>query len=139
MPRSIYHLPAVTAEPERVVGFLRDVIGMPENRRVHVSAAIPARTLGWPASAPDTTATLMGEGRGLVEVFAIPDALVGSVAPGFKLATFLTPNVEERAKLCVDLGYSVEEPRRVQTDDIDVTVAIVSVGGLMFEMLRYES
>ena len=139
MARSLYHLPAVTGEPERVVSFLRDVIGMPENRRVHVKAAIPARTLGWPASAPDTTATLMGEGRGLIEVFAIPEGLAGTVTPGFKMATFLTPNVEERAQLCRDLGYAVEDPRRVQTDDLDVTVAIVRVGELMFEMVRYES
>ena len=138
MPKGVYHICAVTPEPDRVRSFLRDVVGIAEERPLGFAATDLVRTLGWPDDSPDTSGALVGsKGAGRVEVIGIPPSVQDRVAPGIPLASFAIPEVEAAVALCRAAGYEVTDPVRVQGGGLDLTGAVASVGGLTFELIRF--
>ncbi len=83
---------------------------------------------------------MLGQGPGgLVEVIEIPKALRGTVEPGFALASFSIPDLEARVDLCRARGIEVSDPIRTKNEVLDLSGSVAKVGGLAFELLRFEA
>jgi catechol 2,3-dioxygenase-like lactoylglutathione lyase family enzyme len=136
-----HHVAAVTPDPDAVIAFLRDVIGL-DLITDKLSAPSEAAThiLGWPAGNPGVKGAMLGRGPGgIVEVIGIPPELRATVPAGFALISFATPDLEDRVEHCRAAGIEVSDVIRTQGEGLDLSGAVAKVGGLSFELLRFES
>jgi hypothetical protein len=83
---------------------------------------------------------MLGSGTaGLVEVIRIPDEVKPIVKPGYGLMTFATPNLEEWLDQCRARGHRLSNLHKFQpSSTTSVSTAVTWVGGIPFELVRYE-
>lgn len=140
MPTGLHHVSCVTAESDSVLAFLRSVMGLEALDRMNLPAEVTAPFLGWPTGHP-ADATMVGAGsRGLIEVVALPQDLAEQIRPGLALITFAVTDLEDRVAAAIQAGYQVSDIRTFKVNDaIEVSMAVVTVGGLSFELIRYNT
>ena len=98
MAKRSHHIACVTDDPDAVIGFLTDVIGLELTGRLHAPGDATSTILGWPEN-DGAQGWMLGQGPGgLVEVIEIPEALRDRVQPGFALASFSIPDLEDRVE-----------------------------------------
>ena len=137
MPTKSHHVACVTDDPAAVHAFLTEVVGLPEHLRFRIPGADLETTAGWPPN-DGTVAVLYGtQPAGLVEVVAIPEELRGVVAPGMWLVSFAAPDLEARVAAARAQGVEVTDPYRT-VGEVDLTAAFATVGGIGFELVRFE-
>lgn len=128
----------MTNDDAAVTAFLQSVMGLEVAFKFTAAGPTVSAMLGWPEG-PDPTVRLFGSGEaGLVEVMAVPEPIQEAVSPGIAMISFLVADLEARVERCRELGLKATDIVRVQYGDVDVSVASVSVGGLRFELYRYE-
>jgi catechol 2,3-dioxygenase-like lactoylglutathione lyase family enzyme len=131
-----HHVACVTDDPEAVVAFLQDIVGLEVTGRLVAPGDATTAILGWPEN-DGAEGWMLGQGPGgLVEVIRIPDELRDRVTPGFALISFATPDIEGIVERCREHGVAVAEP--VHTPSLGLTGTVATVGGLAFELLRFE-
>jgi catechol 2,3-dioxygenase-like lactoylglutathione lyase family enzyme len=140
MPTGAHHVSCVSADSESILAFLRGVVGLDVVDRMNLPADVTAPFLGWPEGHPGE-ATMLGTGsKGLIEIVALPEPLAGQIRPGLALITFAVPDLEERVAAALDAGYQVSDIHTFKVNDaIEVAMAVVTVGGVSFELIRYNT
>ena len=136
-----HHVAAITPDPDAVIAFLHDVIGL-DIITTELAAPPEAAThiLGWPEGNPGVRGAMLGKGPGgIVEVIGIPPEIQDEVPAGFALISFATPDLEARVEACRESGVECSDPMRTKGEGMDLTGAVAKVGGLSFELLRFES
>jgi catechol 2,3-dioxygenase-like lactoylglutathione lyase family enzyme len=134
-----HHIACVTDEPEAVITFLTEVIGLELTGTLRAPGDATSAILGWPEN-DGADGWMLGKGSGgLVEVIRIPDGLRDEVAPQFALISFATPDLEDRVARCRERGITVNDPIRTKGEGLDLSGAVAHVGGLAFELLRFEA
>ena len=105
-----------------------------------VPQSVTTDLLSWPEGSPATSAWMLGSGSaGLVEVVQIPPALSTEVSPGLGLVTFATPALEARLETCRVRGQVTSRLHEFHPNPTtSVSAAITRVGGIPFELVRYE-
>jgi len=132
-----HHIACVTDDRDGVVQFLTDVIGLEVTGELHAPGDSTSAILGWPEN-DGADGTMLGRGPGgLVEVIAIPDELRGTVEPGFAVISFAMPDLEDRVEACRTRGIAVSDV--IHTESLGLSGAVAHVGGLGFELLRFET
>ncbi|HUR09140.1 MAG TPA: hypothetical protein VM347_41830 [Nonomuraea sp.] len=103
-------------------------------------AEITGPFLGWPTG-HSAAATMVGTGsKGLIEVVTLPESLPPQIQPGLALITFAVTDLEERVAAAVEAGFHVSDIRTFKVNDaIEVSMAVVTVGGVSFELIRYNT
>lgn len=136
MARRSHHLACVTDDRDAVVRFLTEVVGLEVHGELHAPPDSCAAILGWPEDNPGADGTMLGEGPGgLVEVIEIPDSLAGRVQPGIALASFATPDLEDRVEAARRFGAEVSDV--IGTEELGLQGSVARVGGIAFELLRF--
>lgn len=139
MPNRSHHVACVTDEPEAVVEFLTEVLGLELTGRLRAPGDATSTILDWPEN-DGAEGWMLGTGSGgLVEVIRIPEELRGRVQPTFALISFATPDLEARVDQCRGRGIEVTDPIRTKGDGLDLSGSVARVGGLAFELLRFEA
>lgn len=139
MPSRSHHIACVTDDPEAVIEFLTKVLGLELTGELRAPGDATSTILGWPEN-DGAQGWMLGRGQGgLVEVIRIPDELRGQVEPRFALISFATPDLEDRVQECRNRGIDVSEPIRTKGEGMDLSGAVATVGGLAFELLRFEA
>lgn len=136
MARRSHHLACVTDDRDTVVGFLTEVIGLEVQGELHAPPESCSAILGWPPDNPGADGTMLGEGPGgLVEVIEIPESVRDRVRPGIALASFATPDLEERVEAARRFGAEVSDV--IGTEELGLQGSVARVGGIGFELLRF--
>jgi catechol 2,3-dioxygenase-like lactoylglutathione lyase family enzyme len=139
MPSRSHHIACVTDDPEAVIAFLTEVLGLELTGRLRAPGDATSTILGWPEN-DGAEGWMLGKGSGgLVEVIRIPDELRGRVEPRFALISFATPDLEARVEQCRERGIAVTDPIRTKGEGLDLSGSVATVGGLAFELLRFEA
>ena len=138
MPKRSHHIACVTDDPEAVIAFLTEVLDLELTGELRAPGDATSAILGWPEN-DGARGWMLGRGHGgLVEVIAIPDELRGKVEPQFALISFATPDLEERVARCRERGIPVTDPIRTKGEGLDLSGSVATIGGLAFELLRFE-
>lgn len=137
---AVHHVATVTDNRQEVISFLTEVLGFRDVNNYDVGGQAAAGILSWPrASTQDVTLSMVGDSpHGLVEVIEIPDDLLGEVDPGIALMSVAVKDVEGVLDECRRRRYVCQGPRTVLSATMHLTVGIVRVGGLVFELVRFE-
>lgn len=138
MPSSSHHVALLTDDPDAVHTFLTEVVGLDVHLRFRVAGADLERTAGWP---PSEGAAVTMYGRppaGIVEVLAIPEALRGEVRPGIWLTSFATGDVERLVEAARARGFAPTDPLTVD-GEVRLTASMVEVGGVTWELVRFDA
>lgn len=139
MPSRSHHIACVTDDPDAVIAFLTEVLGLELTGELRAPGDATSTILGWPEN-DGARGWMLGRGQGgLVEVIEIPDDLRGKVQPRFALISFATPDLEERVARCRERGIEVTDPIRTKGQGLDLSGSVATVGGLAFELLRFEA
>lgn len=137
MPAASHHVACLTDDPDAVHRFLTEVVGLPVHLTFTVSGEDLARTAGWP---PSDGAAVTMYGRppaGIVEVIAIPESLRDRVTPRLWLVSFATAEVRSFVDRARDVGLAPTDPTPTR-GDVDITTAIVDVGGITWEFVSFD-
>lgn len=127
----------ITDDPEAVHAFLTEVVGLEVHLRFSVAGADMSRTAGWPEH-HGARVTMYGRPpAGIVEVIAIPEELRGQVEPRVWLVSFATADVRSFVERARASGLAPTEPVETR-GDVDITTAIVDVGGLTWEFVSFD-
>jgi catechol 2,3-dioxygenase-like lactoylglutathione lyase family enzyme len=137
MPSRSHHVACATDDPDRVHEFLTEVVGMPEHLRFRVAGEALTATGGWPPSDGADVVMYGTAPAGIVEVIAIPDELRGRVAPGIWLVSFATSDVDAAVAAARARGFEASDPYAV-TGDVSLTASFATVGGIPFELVRFD-
>lgn len=138
MPRASHHVAVLTDDAAAVHTFLTEVVGLPEHLRFHVSGENLAQTAGWPPSDGADVVMYGTPPSGIVEVIEIPHELRAVVSPRMWLTSFAVGDVEARVASARRLGFAASDPVRV-TGDVDLTASMIEVGGVTWELVRFEA
>lgn len=139
-PVSVHHVATVTREPEAVRSFLVELLGFNGVAKHEVGADDAASLLDWPASSSQDVVGLDmigGGASGLVEVIAIPDDL-DELKPGIALLSIAVRDVEGILDEARARGLDCVGPRSVISKTMHLTVGLITVGGIKFELVRFE-
>lgn len=139
MGSGVHHV-SCFADDESVSVFLQRVVGLSVFDRFAAPPAVTSSMFGWPADNPGSVGARYGAGpNGLVEVMSIPAELKGTVTPGLGFATFTVKDLEACLDDCRRLGFDVGAVGRFDpTAEVGLAAALVTVGGVVFELVRYE-
>ncbi len=136
MARRSHHVACVTDDRDAVVRFLTEVVGLEAHGELHAPPESCSAILGWPEDNPGADGTMLGEGPGgLVEVIEIPAALRDRVQPNISLASFATPDLEDRVEAARRSGAEVSDV--IGTEELGLQGSVARVGGIAFELLRF--
>jgi catechol 2,3-dioxygenase-like lactoylglutathione lyase family enzyme len=137
MPTKSHHVACFTDDPAAVHAYLTEVLGLPVHLRFSIPGEDLESTAGWPPNG-GTEAVMYGSGAaGLVEVIAIPEELRGSVSAGVWLVSFATPDIDGVVSATRARGLSASEPYRT-AGEVQLTASFATVGGIAFELVRFE-
>jgi catechol 2,3-dioxygenase-like lactoylglutathione lyase family enzyme len=137
MPSKSHHVACFTDDPDAVHAYLTEVLGMPEHLRFHIPGDDLVATAGWPPNG-GTEAVMYGtQPAGLVEVIAIPEELRAVVRPGPWLVSFAAPDIDARIDAARGQGLEHTEPYRT-VGDVRLTASFTTVGGIPFELVRFD-
>lgn len=137
MTRRSHHVACITHEREKVIEFLTEVVGLVRQMELHAPPESCTAILGWPDDNPGADGTMLGEGPGgIVEVIQIPDSIADSVEPTIALASFATQDIEAQLAACAERG--IETSELIETEELGMAGAVAHVGGLDFELIRFE-
>lgn len=138
MPKGIFHAVVLTDDLDATVRFLTEVAGIGPVSSYEPDPQGLGTVFGWPPHLAATRAALVGEGPGMLEVIAIPEALRATVAPRVALLAVATGDVAGRVDAARAAGFHPRPPTTIPTPGgVDVTVAPVEVGGVGFEFVRF--
>lgn len=137
---AVHHVATVTDNRQQVISFLTEVLGFQNVNNYDVGGQAAADILSWPtASNQDVMLSMVGDTpHGLVEVIEIPNDLLSEVDPGIALMSVAVKDVEGVLDECRRRQYVCQGPRTVISATMHLTVGIVRVGGLVFELVRFE-
>ena len=134
-----HHTICVTDDVPALTGFLQTVMGLGVAAEFDTAGPDTTPVLGWPAGSPDTSGRLLGKGTtGLVEVIGIPEPLRDIVPPGIAMITFAVADLEAKVEQCRAAGVEVSDIIRIDYGGVDVSVAIATVAGIRFELVRFD-
>lgn len=137
---SSHHAVVVTDDESAVLKFLDGVLGLPMQSEVSLPGPQTTSLLGWPAGNAGAGGVLVGSGpAGLVEVVSLPPALSGVVQPGIAMLSFAVRDLVGAVARCRTIGLAVGDITRVRARGVDVSAAVVTAGGIRFELVRFES
>ena len=137
MAASSHHVACVTDDPEAVHTFLTEVVGLDVHLEFRTSGEAMTQSAGWPQSAGADVKMYGAPPAGIVEVIAIPDDLRGRVSPKIWLVSFATPDLTTRIETSRRLGFDATDATRVTTGEVDISVSMVDVGGIAWEMVAF--
>jgi hypothetical protein len=126
-----------TPQPKALVTFLEDMLG------VVAAPSRPAQrdklieSLGWPEETTDSTATLVGEGAGMMEVVGIPPSVAGRVPTGLGLVGFAVRDVDAVIARCREHGYEATDPVQLVSSGRALSQSFVHVAGITVELLSF--
>jgi catechol 2,3-dioxygenase-like lactoylglutathione lyase family enzyme len=133
-----HHVVCYTHDPDSLVGFLTEVVGLKVLQKFAVPGETLTATMGWPPS-DGADSWMLGEGSaGLVEVLSVPETLQDRIAPGLAAVSFAVRDLEamvEAARKRVE----VTEPARFVTDGIQLESSTCKIAGLDVEFVRFGS
>lgn len=140
MPSGVHHVSCFSAD-NSIPAFLSEVVGLSEFDRFTGPPEVGSTMFSWPADNPGVSGARYGAGpNGLVEVITVPSSLSATVRPGFGFVTFTVKDLEARLEECRRRGFAVGDVGRFSPrDDLALAAAIVTVGGMHFELATYES
>jgi hypothetical protein len=139
MATSSHHVACVTDDPEAVHTFLTEVVGLPVHLEFTTSGADISASAGWPENTGAHVTMYGTPPTGIVEVIAIPDELRGLVRPHIWLVSFATSDLAGRVAAARRHGLDASEPTASTSDDVDVCVSLVEVGGICWEFANFGS
>jgi hypothetical protein len=137
MTSSSHHVACVTDDAEAVHTFLTEVIGLDVHLEFRTSGEAMTQSAGWPQSNGANVRMYGTPPAGIVEVIAIPDELRGQVAPKIWLTSFATPDLDARIEAARRLGFAAADATRVDTGEVDISISMVDVGGICWEMVAF--
>jgi len=137
MASSSHHVACTTDDPEAVHAFLTEVIGLDAHLDFRTSGEAMTQSAGWPPSDGADVRMYGKPPAGIVEVIAIPDELRGQVSAKIWLVSFATPNLITSVEEARRLGFPATDPTHVDTGEIDISVSMVDVGGICWEMVAF--
>lgn len=137
MPRASHHVTCVTDDPEAVDRFLTAVVGLEVLVEFRSPGDAMTRALGWPASDGAAVKMYGKPPAGLVEVIAIPAELRGRVEPGISLISFAAPDLGHQLDHARRAGFDPDEPIPLKDGDVDIDLATVRVGGIVWEFVSF--
>jgi catechol 2,3-dioxygenase-like lactoylglutathione lyase family enzyme len=138
MPRAVHHVVLSTDAPDAVRGFLTDLLGMPAGPSIDADLPLAGDILGWPG--PGEGGGLHTDffgadgGMGQIEVAEIPERLRDQVGPGVSVVSFLVRDLSALLARCAERG--IEAARFESTNPVPMAGAVVTVGGIRFELLQ---
>lgn len=136
MPQACHHLCAVTEDPDGVLKFVSNVLGVKGREQFTVPGANLERALGWPAGSPDAGMHMLGSGVGKLEIIGAP-AGTAAVPKGFVLASYAVRDLRATVALARSLGFQVTEPNATRMNGQSWQASFAVVGGLTFELIQY--
>ncbi len=140
MPKGVFHAVVLTDDYDATIRFLTDVCGIGPVAPYDPAPASLASALGWPEEHCHTTGAIVGSPPGMLDIVAIPAALLGTVRPGVAMLAIATPDVEGLAGRARQAGFDPAEPRRLEAaGGSAMTMAPLTVGGVGYELVRFET
>lgn len=138
MASGIHHVSCFAGD-DSVPTFLRDVLGLEVFDRFAAPPEVTASMFRWPEKNPGAEGARFGHGpNGLVEVMTIPEELKDKVTPGLAFVTFTVKDLQASLEHCRRLGFEVGPVGKFDPSEaIGLSAAIVSVGGVPFELVQY--
>ena len=137
MPSSSHHVACITDDAAAVHTFLTEVIGLDVHLEFRTSGEAMTQSAGWPPSGGADVRMYGKPPAGIVEVIAIPDELRGRVSPKIWLVSFAAANLAASIEESRRLGFPATGPTPVKTGEIDISVSMVDVGGISWEMVAF--
>jgi catechol 2,3-dioxygenase-like lactoylglutathione lyase family enzyme len=140
MPRSLFHVVALTDDLDGVVRFLSDVAGLQPVRPFADEPATQAQAeqlFGWPAGEVSVRGAAVGEGAGMVEVIEIPEPLRGTEQPRVVFLTLATQDLDRYEAKAREAGFAVGPRFSGDGALADFATVPVTVGGLPFEFISF--
>jgi len=137
MTSRLHHVVCCSHDPERLVGFLTEVVGMPILESFRVPGPTLAASLGWPDS-DGADVQVLGEGScGLVEVVAIPVSLRDRVPAGIAMLSFGTRDLSAAMERAREWGVPVSERNTFATGVTELEVSVGVLEGIAVEFIRF--
>jgi catechol 2,3-dioxygenase-like lactoylglutathione lyase family enzyme len=138
VPKGIFHAVVATDDLDASLRFLVEVCGIGPVQPYTTSGEALSSVLGWPAGDYTTSAAIVGQPPGMLDLVAIPPELRGTVTPGVALLAVATPDVDGRAEAARQAGFEVPSPLTVtDANGAAMTTAPLVVGGVGYELVRF--
>jgi hypothetical protein len=129
-PGAIQHAVCFSDDGPAVAAALRVVLGLP--------AATDALT--WYPGSPAPIATILGaDSSGTIDVVPLPPELEGRLSPGTTAISFAVDDLEARVAACRAAGLDVTVAPHHPVGAAELSFAVVAVGGLEFELVRFDA
>lgn len=140
MVSALHHVTVLTADPDKVIRFVMEILDMPLVSELEISEIAASSILHWPNPMRSKAWLFGARSHGMLEVAAVPEASGWKPSQSSTLVAFAIRDLASTRTRALSAGFAVSDLVSVDTGSgTSFHAAVVSVGEVKIELVQFAS